>query len=205
MLNFQAAQRWLGLRIELRGATVGFSLATIIVCANDVLQIPTGLVGLGIQWSYVFTAALNFFFQRLSESEARITSIERVHETSTLPQEAPWETGSSIQLDPAWPTKGELEFDAVCMRYRKELPLALDSVSFKLRPGMRCGVVGRTGSGQIAHSLSRCYPLNSLYVLMFCLHHCSPSILPQARQVSRPRSFGLPRMNPAKFCWMALT
>jgi ABC-type multidrug transport system fused ATPase/permease subunit len=153
MLNFLAAQRWLGLRIELLGATVGFSLATIIVCANDVLQIPTGLVGLGIQWSYVFTAALNFFFQRLSESEARITSIERVRETSMLPQEASWGTDSSIRLDPAWPRRGELEFDAVCMRYRKELPLALDSVSFKLRQGMRCGVVGRTGSGQIAYSL----------------------------------------------------
>jgi ABC-type multidrug transport system fused ATPase/permease subunit len=151
MLNFLAAQRWLGLRIELLGATIGLAVAAIIVCANDVLKIPAGLVGLGIQWSYVFTAALNFFFQRLSESEARITSIERVHETTMLPQEASWETDSSIQLDPAWPTKGELEFDAVCMRYRKELPLALDSVSFKLRPGMRCGVVGRTGSGEVVH------------------------------------------------------
>jgi ABC-type multidrug transport system fused ATPase/permease subunit len=151
MLNFLAAQRWLGLRIELLGATISFSVSTIIVCANGVLRLPAGLIGLGIQWSYVFTAALNFFFQRLSECEARITSIERVHETAKLPQEASWETDSSILLDPAWPTKGELEFVAVCMRYRKELPLALDSVSFTLRPGMRCGVVGRTGSGQAAH------------------------------------------------------
>ena len=34
------------------------------------------------------------------------------------------------------------------MRYRKDLPLSLDSVSFKLSPGTRCGIVGRTGSGK---------------------------------------------------------
>jgi ABC-type multidrug transport system fused ATPase/permease subunit len=37
---------------------------------------------------------------------------------------------------------------SVSMRYRKDLPLSLNSVSFKLNPSMRCGVVGRTGSGK---------------------------------------------------------
>jgi len=120
----------------------------IIVCGNEVLKIEAGMVGLVIQWSVIFSAALNFFFLRLSESEARITSIERIHQTTVLPQEAGWETDPSIGLDPAWPTRGELEFDNVCLRYRTSLPLALESVSFKLEPGMRCGVVGRTGSGK---------------------------------------------------------
>ena len=149
MLNFLGAQRWLGLRIELLGALIGMSLSVTIVCFNDSLQIAPGLVGLVIQWGVVFSAALNFFFLRLSESEARITSIERVNETSKLDQEAEWETDPSVvQLDKSWPAHGALEFDAVSMRYRKELPLALDAVSFQLRPGERCGVIGRTGSGK---------------------------------------------------------
>lgn len=154
MLNFLSAQRWLGLRIELLGTSITFLLCLIIVCANETLQLKPGLVGLVIQWSVVFAAALNFFFLRLSESEAKITSIERIHQTSTLTMEAVWETDSNMMLDPSWPKTGDLEFDHVCMRYRKDLPLALDSVSFKLRPGTRCGVVGRTGSGKTSLTTS---------------------------------------------------
>lgn len=130
------------------GTAIGFTLSTIIVCANDRLGIPPGLVGLVVQWSIFFTTALNFFFLRFSESEARITSIERIQEMTQLPQEASWDTPSTVHLDEDWPSRGALEFDHVCLRYRANLPLALDSVSFKVRPGSRCGVVGRTGSGK---------------------------------------------------------
>jgi ABC-type multidrug transport system fused ATPase/permease subunit len=154
MLNFLSSQRWLGLRIELLGSSVTFLVCLIIVCFNGTLKINPGLVGLVVQWSVVFSAALNFFFIRLSESEAKITSIERIHQTSSLPMEAAWETDPSMSLDPSWPKTGALEFDHVCMRYRKDLPLALDSVSFKLGPGTRCGVVGRTGSGKTSLTTS---------------------------------------------------
>lgn len=148
MMNFLAAQRWLGLRVELLGTTISFALSLVIVCANDRLGIPPGLVGLVVQWSIFLTTALNFFLMRFSESEARITSIERIQETTKLPQEAAWETDPSIDLDPNWPKSGALEFDQVSMRYRSNLPLSLDSVSFKLPSGTRCGVVGRTGAGK---------------------------------------------------------
>lgn len=154
MLNFIAAQRWLGLRIELLGATISLAVTLIVVCASESLQIPVGLVGLLILWAVIFSAALNFFFLRLTESEARITSIERIQRTTALPQEAAWETDDSIHLDPSWPAKGELEFDNVCMRYRSGLPLALDSVSFRLAPGTRCGIVGRSGSGKTSLTAS---------------------------------------------------
>ena len=141
MMNYLAAQRWLGVRIEVLGTSVFFALACIVVCFNDHLRIPAGLVGLALQWAVVFSAALNFFFLRLTESEARITSIERVRDASNLPQENAWETDDALNLDPSWPKTGELVFENVCMRYRKDLPLALDRVSFRLSPGMRCGVV----------------------------------------------------------------
>ena len=34
------------------------------------------------------------------------------------------------------------------MRYRPELPLVLNKVSFSVAPGEKLGVLGRTGSGQ---------------------------------------------------------
>jgi ABC-type multidrug transport system fused ATPase/permease subunit len=113
MLNFVAAQRWLGLRVEVLGASIAFALSATIVCANGDFEIAPGLVGFVIQWGLVFSAALNFFFLRLSESEARITSVERINETSKLKaQEAAWETDASVVvLDKSWPQRGELVFE----------------------------------------------------------------------------------------------
>lgn len=168
MMNYLAAQRWLGVRIEVLGTSIFFALAVIVVFFNNYLQIPAGLVGFALQWAVIFSAALNFFFLRLTESEARITSIERVRDASGLPQENSWETDDAMNLDPSWPVSGELVFDNVCMRYRKDLPLALDSVSFKLSPGMRCGVVGRTGSGKtsLTASLFRLVEIESGRILL---------------------------------------
>jgi ABC-type multidrug transport system fused ATPase/permease subunit len=47
-----------------------------------------------------------------------------------------------------WPMKGEITFTNVTMRYQPELDPALKSVSFTASPGMKIGIVGRTGSGK---------------------------------------------------------
>lgn len=131
MLNFVAAERWLGLRIELLGASIAFALSTAIVCGNGRFQIAPGVVGFVIQWGLVFSAALNFFFLRLSESEARITSVERVYETSHLKaQEAAWETNpSAVTLDEQWPQRGEVTFERYVAKSRQLALLLLNESS----------------------------------------------------------------------------
>jgi ABC-type multidrug transport system fused ATPase/permease subunit len=199
MLNFLSAQRWLGLRIELLGMIISFSLTLTIVCANESLGIPPGFVGLVVQWSVFFSTILNYFFLRVSESEARITSIERVHETTNLPQEASWETDPSINLDPIWPSNGELEFSKVSMRYRKDLPLALDSVSFKLSPGTRCGIVGRTGSGKT--SLTTClFRLVEIESGSISLDGVNLSKLGLSDVRGRPNAMRMIPQDPFLFC-----
>lgn len=53
--------------------------------------------------------------------------------------------------------KGELEFKDVCLRYRENLGLALNNLNFKVKPGEKIGIVGRTGAGKstICLALSR--------------------------------------------------
>jgi ABC-type oligopeptide transport system ATPase subunit len=48
----------------------------------------------------------------------------------------------------SWPTEGAIEFENVQLRYRPELPLVLKGVSFKVRPGEKVGIIGRTGAGK---------------------------------------------------------
>ncbi|CAB9498980.1 Oligomycin resistance ATP-dependent permease YOR1 [Seminavis robusta] len=168
MLNFDAAQRWLALRIELLGSIITLSVCTFVVFGNGILMLPAGLVGFLIMWSIVFTTSLGFLLQRFTETEARITAIERVSATSELPQEAAWETDASFKLEPSWPSRGYLQFDNVCLRYREELPLALDSVSFEIPAGSRVGVVGRTGSGKstLTVALFRLVEIESGYITL---------------------------------------
>lgn len=47
-----------------------------------------------------------------------------------------------------WPTKGEIVFDNVTMRYRPTLEPSLINMSFTAQPKMKVGIVGRTGAGK---------------------------------------------------------
>ncbi len=43
---------------------------------------------------------------------------------------------------------GEIEFRGFSMRYKEDLPLALDGLTLRIRAGEKVGVVGRTGAGK---------------------------------------------------------
>lgn len=56
-----------------------------------------------------------------------------------------------------WPENGQIEFKNVSLKYRPDTETVLHKLSFKVRPGEKVGVVGRTGAGKstICLSLSR--------------------------------------------------
>lgn len=142
LLNFISAQRWLGVRIEFLGSIVVFLSCVLVICLNNTLQLSAGIVGLLIIWSVNFTITLGFLVDNFSESESAITSIERVDAMSRLPEEKSMIT-SSIQLPSSWPDAGRLEFNNVCLRYRENLPLALNGLTFSIQAGKRCAVVSQ--------------------------------------------------------------
>ena len=43
---------------------------------------------------------------------------------------------------------GKIEFADVSMRYRPNLPPSIENLSFTVQPGMKVGIVGRTGAGK---------------------------------------------------------
>jgi ABC-type multidrug transport system fused ATPase/permease subunit len=73
-----------------------------------------------------------------------------------LPEEREMETDPSIDLSPSWPTKGDINFNDVSLRYRAGLSLALKGLTFSVMPGERCGIVGRTGSGCVHIEIGVC-------------------------------------------------
>ena len=55
---------------------------------------------------------------------------------------------------PDWPERGGLEFKNVSLRYREGTETVLDGLSFKVGPGKKVGIVGRTGAGKSTISVA---------------------------------------------------
>mmetsp|Transcript_10664 Transcript_10664/g.16074 ORF Transcript_10664/g.16074 Transcript_10664/m.16074 type:complete len:946 (-) Transcript_10664:1909-4746(-) len=163
MMNFMAAQRWLGARFQVLGSLVVLFSSIFVVAFNDWLRLETGIIAMLLIWSSNFTITLGFFSQAVSETEAYLTSIERMRDMTKLPQENDHETSELVKLKSSWPNQGKLSFDNVCLRYRPGLPYALNGLTFIVSAGERIGVVGRTGAGKstIAAALFRLCELES--------------------------------------------
>jgi len=153
MMNFMASQRWLGARFQVLGSLLVLFACSFVAAFNDWLRLETGIIAMLIIWSSNFTITLGFFSQGVSETEAYLTSIERLQDMTKLPQERNTQTPNSVALDPMWPSSGNLTFENVCLRYRPGLPLALQGLSFNVAAGQRIGICGRTGAGMSSRLL----------------------------------------------------
>ena len=74
-----------------------------------------------------------------------MNAVERLLEYTHLPSEGSITPFS--QLPSRWPSAGQITFRDVHLAYREGLPLVLKGVSFKIKPGEKVGIVGRTGAG----------------------------------------------------------
>lgn len=56
--------------------------------------------------------------------------------------------------DTKWPEHGAVNFVDVSLRYRPNTEICLRNLSFNVAPGLKVGVVGRTGAGKSTMSLA---------------------------------------------------
>lgn len=75
-----------------------------------------------------------------------MTAVERVLEYTELPSEPLNEGNKKPPGD--WPSAGEILYEDVSFRYDKNLPLVLNDLTFRIQPGEKIGIVGRTGAGK---------------------------------------------------------
>ncbi|XP_004710924.1 ATP-binding cassette sub-family C member 10 isoform X2 [Echinops telfairi] len=141
-----AAMQWLDIRLQLMGAAVISAIAGIALVQHQQGLTSPGLVGLSLSYALSLTGLLSGLVSSFTQTEAMLVSVERLEEYSCdLPQEP---HGHSLQLGIGWLTQGSVEFQEVVLTYRPGLPNALDGVTFRVQPGEKLGIVGRTGSGK---------------------------------------------------------
>ncbi|XP_076590730.1 ATP-binding cassette sub-family C member 5 isoform X5 [Chaetodon auriga] len=162
---FSCAMRWLAVRLDVISVALISITALMMVMMHG--QISPAYAGLAISYAVQLTGLFQFTVRLASETEARFTSVERIHHyIQSLSQEAPARLkGRAPPAD--WPKQGELVLREVDMRYQENLPLVLNRISCTIRPKEKVGIVGRTGSGK-----------SSLGVVLFRLvERCRGSIL----------------------------
>ncbi|CAK1546528.1 unnamed protein product [Leptosia nina] len=194
---------WMDVVCCLYLASVTFSF--FIFVTGDTLG---GNVGLAITQAISLVGMCQFGMRQTAEMENQMTSVERILEYADLPAEQPTEPDTKALrqnhtgLDfNAWPENGEIVFKDVFLEYeappqkeKKGDNLAIRGVSFKIRPGEKVAVVGRTGAGK-----------SSLIAALFRLNKITGSITVDGVTAEvaglrtwRSRLFALPQ-RPALF------
>ncbi|KAF4589934.1 hypothetical protein EYR38_009229 [Pleurotus pulmonarius] len=137
-------QRWLAVRLDLSAniLILGISLFGAgfreTIDPSKVALVLTYTLSVAL----LFTQVVNLF----AENEQNMNSVERMLVYTELPPEG--DQAKPSNPPPSWPSEGEIEFTDVNFGYRDGLPSVLRDVCFRVRPGEKIGIVGRTGSGK---------------------------------------------------------
>jgi len=152
-----AAQRWLGVRLDLLGNALVLGIGLIAVGFRNTTD-PSKM-GVVMTYALSITQVMSQMVTMFAQVEQNMNTVERIDVYCKLESEPP----AKLPDDPKgeWPPDGSISFKNVDFRYRENLPLVLKSISFEVKPGERVGIVGRTGAGKtsILTALFRIGPL----------------------------------------------
>ena len=106
-----------------------------------------GDAGLILSQSLLLIGLFQYMMRMSSELGNQMTSAERVLEYSKITSEAELSKDGKV-IDNRWPSKGEIRFKGVSLRYSSDSEPVLKDLNFQVKAGEKIGIVGRTGAGK---------------------------------------------------------
>ena len=146
---FSSTQRWIAIRLDIICVSFGAVTASLAIglrnsgfVSNEILVFSLTIVTDVI---LLFSISIRLY----TELATLLTSSQRIVEYTKLPSEDELEKpGDKALIEANWPSKGEISFTDVSMRYREGLDPSLRNLDCKMDPGFKVGIVGRTGAGK---------------------------------------------------------
>lgn len=138
--------RWMGVRLDLLVAICSSLVAVFIVFLHG--TVSPSFAAMALIYCSTLSGLFQYTVRIISETQARFTNVERI---IRYEQTLEWEGAKRNSLPPAphdWPSKGEVTFQNVDLKYREGLPLSLSGVSFRVPAAKKVSIVGRTGAGK---------------------------------------------------------
>ncbi|XP_072179889.1 ATP-binding cassette sub-family C member 9-like [Diadema setosum] len=145
-----AAERWLGIRLDLLGAVIVLMAGLSSLLGAAYLGMESSLIGLAISYALMVSSALNLLVRSISELELYMNSVERIRYYAIVPREN--YEGEEPPAD--WPSKGEIHIEDASFRYASELDPVLKQVDIQIHGRQKIGVCGRSGSGKSSLTLA---------------------------------------------------
>ena len=150
---------WFSIRVDVLSIFLMFTISMIAVLARGLPgQDP---IVLSMLLSYILTIQFNLTWSLkcFMYLQSNLVNADRCMKLLEVPQERTIERGQKDLLEdrPRWPENGIIEFKDVHLKYRPETETVLNGLTFRVNPGEKIGVVGRTGAGKstICLSISR--------------------------------------------------
>ncbi|KAJ7641019.1 multidrug resistance-associated ABC transporter [Roridomyces roridus] len=141
--------RWLTIRMSVLSSLAIAAIALIAVLNKN---IPAALAGFVLAFANTLMYDLNVALRTFVSLEQAMVGLERVKEYADLEQEG----AAFVEPRPpsSWPEHGAIECENLVIRYAPDLPDVLHNVTFRVNPGEKIGILGRTGSGKSTLALS---------------------------------------------------
>ncbi|KAI3737687.1 hypothetical protein L2E82_27699 [Cichorium intybus] len=141
-----ATLEWLVLRIEAYSNLTLFTTGLLMVFLPKGC-VPSGFVGLSLSYALTLTGTQVFLTRSYCNLANYIISVERIKQFMYIPSEPPAIVeNNSPPL--SWPSKGNIDFQDLKLRYRPNAPLVLKGITCTFKERTKVGIVGRTGSGK---------------------------------------------------------
>lgn len=122
------------------------TLASLISSQIYADVVTPSMVGLAINYTLLVPVYLNWVVKFLAEVEMFMNSVDRINQYSNLETE---DYGESYKHVPStWPSKGEVQFEDVSIRYGPDRPAILSGLNLIIPARQKVGICGRSGCGK---------------------------------------------------------
>ena len=123
---------WIDLVSVIFVATVTFSFIVL-----DSTNFSSGNVGLAITQVLTICGVLQHGMKMAAEMVTQMIGVERLFQFTKLEQEGPFDSEPGKEPPKTWPTKGEIKFDHLYLRYTDAVDPVLKNLSINIEPGMK--------------------------------------------------------------------
>jgi ABC-type multidrug transport system fused ATPase/permease subunit len=164
-MTVKMTERWTSAWLNLIAGTITTTLIVVAVVTRGTIDMA--LVGLALVYCLQLLGLTSWTMMTFVATESYGTSVERIFHLLSIGHEGNDKDAAKLKRshtggntkaemsayfrgggDQSWPSTGQITFENVKLKYRPELPYALNGMNLRVEGGEKIGVVGRTGAGK---------------------------------------------------------
>lgn len=142
---------WVWYSMQMKISSLILMIVTASFCVFDNKVQDTVVIAIAFQYIVQLGDLMTGFIHNVGNMEGKLINIGKVLKLLEIPQENREQPKCT---DEQWPQKGALEIKDLQIRYRPTTEQVLKGLTFKVKPGHKVGVVGRTGAGKSTLSMA---------------------------------------------------